>query len=168
VSVHPRQVQPSLLQLDAVLRRLSGASALAEVCRFLREEFPHYAWVGVYRREGGSLRLVAWDGDRPTEHTEIPVDRGLCGKAVRENRTVIVGDVRREPDYLACFLETRSEIVVPIRDGGEPVGEIDIDGTAADAYDLSDDRFLTSVAERLVPALRAVPPGAEGGPRTAA
>jgi GAF domain-containing protein len=84
--------------------------------------------VGIYRREGETLVLDAWDGPAPTEHTRIPVDRGVCGRAVREQRTVIVDDVRSAPDYLACFLETRAEIVVPIRDGSTVVGEIDIDG----------------------------------------
>jgi L-methionine (R)-S-oxide reductase len=79
----------------------------------------------------------------------IPVGQGICGKAARENRTVVVDDVRAAPEYLACFLETRSEIVVPIHSGGSVVGEIDIDGNEVKAYDSSDDRFLSAVAARV-------------------
>ena len=95
------------------------------------------------------MRLAAWAGPQATEHVEIPVGQGICGKAARENRAIIVEDVRAAPEYLACFLDTRSEIVVPIRSGGGVVGEIDIDGNEVKAYDATDDRFLSAVAERL-------------------
>ncbi|MCI4319513.1 MAG: GAF domain-containing protein [Thermoplasmata archaeon] len=136
--------------------------ALSEVCRFLRAEFSRYRWVGVYRLEGTELALVAWDGERPTEHTRIPVDQGLCGKAVREARTVVVDDVRSAPEYLACFLETRAEIVVPVRSANGLLGEIDIDGNEVKAFDASDGRFLESVAARIAPALAAAPPSSAG------
>jgi GAF domain-containing protein len=158
MSVPARQVIPALLQVDAILARLSGPSALAEVCRFLRHEFPHYRWVGVYRLEGETLVLDGWDGKQATEHTRIPIGQGICGRAARENRSVIVEDVRNSPEYLACFLETRSEIVVPVRDGPQLLGEIDVDGDVVGAYDGSDERFLSEVARRIVPALRPGPP----------
>lgn len=83
----------------------------------------------------------------------IPVGEGICGRAVREERTVLVEDVRAAPDYLACFLETRSEIVVPIRAGNDVIGEIDIDGNEVKAFDASDRFFLERVAEKLGPAV---------------
>ena len=154
MTVPDRAQMPALLQLDAILSRLSGRQALAEVCRFLRQSFPHYPWVGVYRLEGTELVLDAWDGPQATEHTRIPLDRGICGQAAREDRTVIVDDVQSAPEYLACFVTTRSEIVVPIRDGSSVVGEIDIDGHQVRAFDDSDRRFLERVAAKLVPVLR--------------
>jgi len=75
---------------------------------------------------------------------------------------VIVDDVSADPDYLACFLETRSEIVVPIRAGGLVVGEIDVDGNSVKAFDASDGRFLELVAGKVAPILAAL--GAPGGP----
>ena len=155
MSVPDRQVTPALLQVDAILTRLAGRSALGEVCRFLVEEFRHYPWVGVYRRVGNELVLDGWHGPQATEHTRIPIERGICGQAARENRTVIVEDVSTAPEYLACFLSARSEIVVPIRDGGEVIGEIDIDGNQVKAFDASDRRFLEKVAARLAPAVQA-------------
>jgi L-methionine (R)-S-oxide reductase len=149
MTVPARAVRPALLQIDAILIRLHGRSALDEVCRFLMESFHHYRWVGIYRLEGPTLVLDAWQGPEATEHTRIPVERGICGQAARENQTVIVDDVRSSPDYLACFLETRAEIVVPIRVGDVVVGEIDIDGNEVRAYDASDRSFLESVAAKL-------------------
>ena len=153
MTVPNRAVEPALLQIDAVLARLRGRAALEEVCRFLLESFRHYRWVGVYRLEGASLVLDAWRGPAATEHTRIPIDRGVCGRAVREDRTVLVEDVRASPEYLACFLETRAEIVVPIRENRRVVGEIDIDGNEVGAYDLSDRFFLERVAAKLGPSV---------------
>ena len=155
MTVHARRATPALLQVDAILARLHGRQALQEVCRFLRESFPHYRWVGVYRLDGSELTLEAWDGLHPTEHTRIPIDRGICGRAAREGRSVVVDDVRRSPEYLACFLETRAEIVVPVRRGPAVLGEIDIDGDEVGAYDDSDRQFLESVATRLTDAVDA-------------
>jgi len=158
--IPPRTVTPSLLQVDAILKRLSGSAAVEEVLRFLRSEHPHLAWIGVYRVDGPDLRLDAWQGDRPTEHTTIPIDRGLCGRAVRDNATVLVADVAAEPEYLACFLETRSELIVPIRRDGRPIGEIDVDGTTLGAFDRTDAAFLERVAEKLAPVVGASGAGA--------
>jgi GAF domain-containing protein len=153
MTVPDRAQTPALLQVDAIVSRLSGRQALQEVCRFLRRSFPHYPWVGVYRLQGTELVLDAWEGPQATEHTRIPVARGVCGQAVREDRTVIVDDVRSDPNYLACFLETRAEVVVPIRHEGRVVGEIDIDGNTVRAFDASDRGFLEAVAARLGPAV---------------
>jgi L-methionine (R)-S-oxide reductase len=155
VSVAPRASTPALLQIDAILGHLAGRQALQEVCRFLEESFRHYRWVGVYRLEGATLVLDAWVGPAATEHIRIPVEKGICGQAVRENRSVVVADVRTDPSYLACFLETRSEIVVPIREAGAVVGEIDIDGNEVGAFDASDRSFLEQVAGKLGAAVRA-------------
>lgn len=153
MTVPARAQAPALLQVDAILSRLSGRQALKEVCRFLQQSFSHYPWVGVYRLEGPSLVLDAWEGPRATEHTRIPLDRGVCGQAAREDRTVLVDDVNADPNYLACFLETRAEIVVPIHYEGAVVGEIDIDANVVKAFDASDRRFLESVAAKLGPAV---------------
>jgi L-methionine (R)-S-oxide reductase len=149
---------PALLQIDAILTRLNGPAALEEVCRFLRSSFSHYRWVGVYRRDGATLVLDAWNGDQPTEHTRIPIERGICGRAAREGTTVIVDDVRSDPEYLSCFLETRAEIVVPIRTATQVLGEIDIDGNAVRAFDASDRAFLEAVATKLIRDVASAPP----------
>jgi L-methionine (R)-S-oxide reductase len=154
VSVPDRRAVPALLQVDAILTHLAGRNALAEVCRYLVHEFPHYPWVGIYRLDGTTLVLDAYNGPDATEHVRIPIDRGICGQAARENRTVIVDDVQASPDYLACFLSTRSEIVVPIREGTTVLGEIDIDGHQLKAFDASDRRFLERVAAKLGDAVR--------------
>ncbi len=123
--------------LDAVLERVADA---------LHTRFSHYTGVYLYWLDGpDALVLRAFRG-RPTEHTRIPVAVGICGRAVREKRTVIVDDVASDPAYLACSLETKSEIVVPVMKDSVVLGEIDIDGDAAAAYGPEDQRFLEELA----------------------
>ncbi|MBI2901875.1 MAG: GAF domain-containing protein [Planctomycetes bacterium] len=131
-------------------KRKPFAKLAQEFCSYLRKTFPHYAWVGIYMIEGGdTLVLKAWDGPEATEHVRIPVGEGICGLAAREERSVVVDDVNKDPRYLQCFLRTRSEIVVPIFAGKKVVGEIDIDGDKPAAYNETDRLFLEWCAARL-------------------
>jgi L-methionine (R)-S-oxide reductase len=124
--------------------------ATQEVCRKLRAAVPHFNWVGVYMIEGDdTLVLKGWDGPAPTEHVRIPIGQGICGLAAREARTIVVDDVNKDPRYLACFLNTRSEIVVPIFSSGKVVGEIDIDSDKPAAFTPADRKLLEAVAEEL-------------------
>jgi GAF domain-containing protein len=75
------------------------------------------------------------------------VGQGVCGRAVAEKSTIIVDDVTKEDNYLACSLETKSEIVVPIWANGEIIGEIDIDSDDLAAFDDKDKIFLEEVAK---------------------
>jgi len=132
------------------LLRGDKKSALNSLVEYLRSNFRAYSWVGVYLLEGDTLVLNAWSGKKATEHTKIPIGMGLCGLAARTKQTVVVGDVSKDPRYLSCFPETKSEIVVPIIDSnGKVLGEIDIDSEELNAFDQSDKRFLEKVAEKL-------------------
>ena len=117
----------------------------------IAERLPAYDWVGFYMldlHDDNVLVLGPYRG-APTEHVRIPVTEGICGAAVAQGETVIVGDVLADPRYLACSLETRSEIVVPIRANGKIVGEIDIDSHTLDAFGAEDRSFLESCAEAI-------------------
>lgn len=138
--------------LRATVAEAPGPEAAAQrVVELLHERFPHYDWVGIYWMDGGDLLLGPWIGAEATEHTRIPVGTGICGAAAASGRTEIVDDVDADPRYLACFSSTRSEIVVPIFDGGDVIGEIDIDGRDLAAFGETDARFLEEVAALLAP-----------------
>lgn len=128
--------------------------AVQGVMAYLKANRPGYHWVGVYRLEGDNLILGPYVGPE-TDHRVIPVGRGVCGTAVAENRNQIVGDVRALSNYLACNLETRSEIVVLIRDPEttEILGQIDVDGTELNGFDSDDELFLEEVGVILAPYL---------------
>lgn len=134
--------------LEAILRE-GGPNLLQAVVEHLRRNNPKYSWVGIYMLEDGVLVLRAWSGKKATEHTRIPIGVGICGLAARTAQTVIVDDVSKDPRYLACFPETKSEIVVPIIRDGRVLGEIDIDGEELAAFNERDKAFLELLAERL-------------------
>jgi len=139
--------------LEAVERVLNREGEADEVLRqtveILHDRFEHYSWVGIYLVEGDDLVLGPWKGPQATEHVRIPIGQGICGAAAASGETEIVDDVNADERYLACFVSTRSEIVVPIAYEGRVVGEIDIDSDAPGAFGEADRAFLERVA-RLV------------------
>jgi L-methionine (R)-S-oxide reductase len=145
--------QAILKQLDALLEaRATDPDWLRQVCALLQRERPHYNWVGFYFLEGNELVVGPYVG-APTPHTRIPLDQGICGAAVRERKSIIVPDVGQDPRYLACSLETKSEIVVPIEAEGRILGEIDIDSHQLNAFQADDHTLLQAIARRLAPVL---------------
>ena len=130
---------------------LSGAkdpaAAMTQTVEILKA-IPHYSWVGIYQLSGDELVLGPFLG-KPSPHTRIPLGRGICGAAARAKATIIVDDVNSDPRYLACSLETRSEIVVPVMRGSEVLAEIDIDSDTPAAFGPDDRRLLETVASLL-------------------
>ena len=77
-----------------------------------------------------------------TPHTRIPLNQGICGAAASSGQTIVVDDVSKDPRYLACSLETKSEIVVPIFVKGRVVGELDIDSHFPAAFAAEDQELV--------------------------
>ncbi len=138
-----------------VLEASSGAGAsrdelLRAAVREIQAAEGHYDWVGVYLLEDGELVLHSYVG-KPTEHTRIPVGTGVCGTAVAEARDINVPDVGELDNYLACSLETVSELVVLIRDpeSGAIHGQLDLDSDRRAAFTERDELELRAVADWL-------------------
>ena len=123
-------------------------TALTQVVRLLKDGVPHYTWVGIYLLDGNDLVLGPFLG-KPSPHTRIPLGSGICGAAASEHATIVVDDVNADPRYLACSIETQSEIVVPIMRDGEVFGEIDIDSDARAAFGQRDRELLEPIAAML-------------------
>jgi L-methionine (R)-S-oxide reductase len=115
---------------ELALAARTANDLMRKMVRLLHERVLKYNWVGFYLLEPGAqppmLVLGAFEGAM-TPHTRIPLNQGICGAAASSGLTVVVDDVSKDPRYLACSLETKSEIVVPIFAHGKVVGELDID-----------------------------------------
>lgn len=109
---------------------------------------PPYTSAYLYMVHDSELRLEAYAG-RPTEHTTIPVGKGICGSAVAEGANQNVGDVTARNEYLACNLDTRSELVVLIRRGDLILGQIDIDSDQLDPFTPEEEAAVQQVADAL-------------------
>jgi GAF domain-containing protein len=123
----------------------------------IRAALPQASFAGIYWLEGDVLVLGPYVGP-PTEHSRIPVGKGVCGAAVAQGRDQVVDDVSKRPEYLACSPTVRSEIVVLVREGGRPdgrvVGQIDLDSDETAAFSEDDHAFLRAVSAALGALLR--------------
>ena len=138
-----------LVQIQRFAEAARVLISLQEFCVCtIAERLPHYNWVGFYMLdpEDESVLVLGPFHGAPTEHVRIPVSEGICGAAVSQGETVIVADVSADPRYLACSIETKSEIVAPIRANGKIVGEIDIDSHNLNAFGQDDRRFVEECA----------------------
>ena len=142
-------------EIDQVTSDLNSVEEMMSVIvARLIERVPKYNWVGFYMVEKGKhgepdvLVLGPFIG-AATPHKRIPLNQGICGAAASSGETVIVDDVSRDPRYLACSIQTRSEIVVPVYMNGLVVGELDIDSHTPAAF-TSEDRRLVEHCAQLV------------------
>ena len=132
----------------AHLHDASRAELLQLACDRLRGLGAPYTSVYAYMLRDGELVLEAFAG-RETEHTRIPVGRGVCGTAVATGEDQNVPDVAAIGNYLACNLETKSELVVLIRRGHTTLGQLDIDSDVPAGFTESHHRAVREVADAL-------------------
>lgn len=168
-----RQKEPRA-DFDLVLENLRGiaregadpGSVLAAAAVLMRNSIPGYDWVGFYLSDPvtpGTLVLGPFSGE-PTEHVRIGFGRGICGRAAELGRTLVVDDVSRESEYLACSPEVRSEAVVPVFTvEGAVAGELDIDSHEQAAFTPADREFLEKAAAVLSPFVAAAAEALKGG-----
>ncbi len=136
-------------QIEELLSKaidLNGA--LTAVVQAIHESSERYDWTGIYVVEGDELVLHNFLG-APSPHTRIRIGEGICGAAAQQNKTILVPDVKADKRYLACSIDTRSEIVVPITKLGYVYGEIDIDSHTPDAFSETDRIVLEEIARKL-------------------
>jgi GAF domain-containing protein len=126
--------------------RMAASSATPEqfmtfITELLNRKMLKYNWVGFYMLDETPpetmLVLGPFVGSM-TPHTRIPLHQGICGAAASTGQTVVVDDVNKDPRYLACSIETKSEIVVPVFVKGKVVGELDIDSHYPAAFTPAD------------------------------
>ncbi|MGA6980056.1 MAG: GAF domain-containing protein [Candidatus Sulfotelmatobacter sp.] len=149
---------PSASRVEEVRNAVTGLAQAAPssgalmkgICELLNERMLKYNWAGFYMLEPGTkppvLVLGAFVGAM-TPHTRIPLNQGICGAAASSGRMIVVDDVRKDSRYLACSLETKSEIVVPIFVHGQVAGELDIDSHFPAAFGPDDQQLVQYCAE---------------------
>jgi L-methionine (R)-S-oxide reductase len=144
----------TLIDVKADVDKLASTASNAEqfmtfITELLNRKMLKYNWVGFYMLEPGAqppvLVLGAFEGAM-TPHTRIPLNQGICGAAASSGQTVVVDDVAKDSRYLACSLETKSEIVVPVFAHGKVVGELDIDSHFPAAFTSEHQDFVKHCA----------------------
>ena len=121
---------------------------LKDVCELLKYSVPYYDWVGFYFKNGDKeeLKIGPYAG-LATDHTIIPFGKGICGQVAVSSENLVIPDVNAEDNYIACSLNVKSEIVIPLFVNNINIGQIDIDSNTADPFTREDERFLEFVCE---------------------
>lgn len=119
---------------------------LTAICELLREKVAYYDWVGFYFKNGtkNELKLRAFAGE-PTDHEIIPFGKGICGQVAVSNKNFVVPDVKAQDNYIACSINVKAEIVIPLFIKGENIGQIDIDSNTIDPFTDADVELLEFV-----------------------
>lgn len=123
---------------------------LQKICQLLDQEIPYFNWTGFYFRNGDKEELVLGPYvGAETDHTVIPFGKGICGQVAVSGETFVVPDVWEQDNYLACSLDTKAEIVVPIFKDGKNIGQIDIDSHRKDPFTKEDEALLEWLCEEV-------------------
>ena len=136
-----KQIKSLLNKEDNLITNLSNFTAA------LKQTFSKISWVGFYIFDGSKLYLGPFQGK--VACTEIKMGSGVCGTSAQKRETIIVDDVYKFPGHIACDVESRSEIVVPIvKDENLPAGRqelfgvLDLDSTEFGSFDEKDKKYL--------------------------
>ena len=112
---------------------------LQKICQLLDQEISYFNWTGFYFKNGDKEELILGPYvGAETDHTIIPFGKGICGQVAVSNETFVVPDVHDQDNYLSCSIDTKAEIVVPIIQNGENIGQIDIDSHTLDPITAED------------------------------
>ncbi len=117
---------------------------LANAAALLWQELEDINWVGFYQLHQGKLVLGPFQGKPAC--IEIPVGKGVCGRAAAENKVQRVEDVHAFPGHIACDSASNSEIVLPLYCRGEIWGVLDIDSPSFGRFTWEDAQGLEEIS----------------------
>ena len=126
---------------------------MANASALLWEALPDINWAGFYILRGDQLTLGPFQGKAAC--ISIPKEKGVCGAACRENRTMLVPNVHQFPGHIACDSASNAEIVVPLRDEtGEVKAVLDIDSPKLNRFTEEDRQGLEAFAHEIERAMK--------------
>jgi len=136
-----KQIKSLLRKEDNLITNLSNFTAA------LKQTFNKISWVGFYLFDGTKLYLGPFQGK--VACTEIQIGSGVCGTSAQKRETIIVPDVDKFPGHIACDVESRSEIVVPIFEQDKLFGVLDLDSTDYNSFNETDKKYLEELVNFL-------------------
>lgn len=137
----------SLKELLVSRPSAKAGDALEEVVEQLYEG-RGYFWIGIYLATGDKVVRQSFRGPLPPCHS-FALGVGNVGTAAQTGVGKVVPDVSTDATYSMCFVETKSEIVLPIKIGSRTLGVIDVESDRRDAFSGQEHALLEQVAEML-------------------
>ena len=117
---------------------------MANISAALKEVFGFF-WVGFYIVKDDQLVLGPFQG--PIACTRIRYGKGVCGKAWKEQKPIIVPNVDEFPGHIACSSLSKSEIVIPVFRQEKVVAVLDVDSEFLDHFDGTDEKYLSEIVK---------------------
>lgn len=139
----------------AVLDKTDEHEILAESVKLIDAFSDGFDWTGFYLLKDGILEVGPYVGPE-TPHKKIELEKGICGAAITQKQSIVVDDVNSDSRFLACSINTKSEIVIPLMDGENVLGEIDIDSNQTAFFTNEDKEMFEEIAEIIVNRLKEV------------
>lgn len=136
-----KQIKSLLNRNENILSNLSNFTAA------LKQTFEKISWVGFYIFDGTKLYLGPFQGKIAC--TEIKIGSGVCGTAAEKRATIIVQDVDKFPGHIACDVDSKSEIVVPIIKEDKLWGVLDLDSSSYNSFNNTDQKYLEELVKFL-------------------
>lgn len=122
-------------------------TVLANISAVINIYLDDINWAGFYILKGKELVLGPFQG-RPA-CTRIGEGKGVCGKAVQEERPLIVANVHEFPGHIACDSASASEIVIPIFKNGAVYGVLDVDSPRLNRFSALEEKYLGEICRSL-------------------
>lgn len=119
----------------------------ANISALLFQYLPEVNWCGFYFVKNDELVLGPFQGKPAC--IRIPIGRGVCGTAVELSKTLLVEDVHQFEGHIACDVESRSEIVIPVISNQTIIGILDIDSPILNRFDEDDKNGLQKIVDLL-------------------
>ena len=137
--------------IDIVNKYSSNKTLVLEkICSLLKEKIDSYDWVGYYFIDENEKKLILRSfAGKPTEHEKIPIGKGICGQVALSNKNFMVPDIRKQDNYIACSIDVKSELVVPLFIEGKNIGQIDIDSNTLNPFSKADETFLEFICAKV-------------------
>jgi len=143
---HPFSWQRLIQQSEGLLsvssNRISNAANLSAL---VYQELTDISWVGFYFLCDKTLMVGPFQGKPACVSVEM--GKGVCGTAAVTGETIRVADVEAFDGHIACDVDARSELVVPLFKQGELLGVLDIDSRRADRFSEEDEAGLEALAQ---------------------
>ncbi len=141
--------EQAIIEIDATLAgETNTILKMVSINCLLKTHLTHYYWVGFYVVSGDrKLSVGPYQGTMGCLH--IDFDKGVCGRAAREEKTQIVADCHaldQGTAHIACDPNSQSEIVLPVfNEEKELIAVFDVDSSLKNSFDEVDQAYLERI-----------------------
>ncbi|WOO88302.1 GAF domain-containing protein [Mollicutes bacterium LVI A0078] len=129
-------------------------SNLANISSILYNQIEDINWLGFYLADNDKQELYLGPFQGLQATTNINYQNGVCGHCATTKETIVVPDVHCFEGHIACDLNSKSEIVVPVFDkSGKLYAVLDVDSPIVNRFTEKEQQFFEEIAELITEVL---------------